>query len=73
MLTAISRYGARVLDTTEEIAAACKGRGEFIQGPDIAQFEDRFAERLGQRHAIAASYGRMAFYYILQALDLPRG
>ncbi len=73
MLTAISRYGARVLDTTEEIAAGCKARGEFIQGPAIAKFEETFAERLGQRHAIAASYGRMAFYYILKALDLPRG
>ena len=73
MLTAISRYGARVLDNTEEIVAGCKARGEFIQGPDIARFEEAFAERLGQRHAIAASYGRMAFYYILKALDLPPG
>ncbi|MEP7307714.1 MAG: aminotransferase class I/II-fold pyridoxal phosphate-dependent enzyme [Acidobacteriota bacterium] len=73
MLTAISRYGARVLDNTEELAAGCKARGEFIQGPDIARFEEAFAERLGQRHAIAASYGRMAFYYILKALDLPSG
>jgi perosamine synthetase len=73
MLTAISRYGARVLDNTEEIAAGCKARGEFIQGPDIEKFEARFAGRLGQRHAISASYGRMAFYYILKALDLPAG
>jgi len=73
MLTAISRYGARVLDNTEQIAADCKARGEFIQGPAIAAFEQRFAERLGQRHAIAASYGRMAFYYVLKALDLPPG
>jgi dTDP-4-amino-4,6-dideoxygalactose transaminase len=73
MLTAISRYGARVLETTEEIAAGCKARGEFIQGPEIAKFERVFAERLGQRHGIAASYGRMAFYYVLKALDLPAG
>jgi dTDP-4-amino-4,6-dideoxygalactose transaminase len=73
MLTAISRYGARVLDNTEELAAGCKARGEFIQGPDIARFEQRFAERLGSGQAISASYGRMAFYYTLQALDLPAG
>jgi dTDP-4-amino-4,6-dideoxygalactose transaminase len=73
MLTAISRYGARVLDNTEQIAADLKARGLFIQGPDIARFERRFAERLGARHAISASYGRMAFYYILKALDLPAG
>jgi dTDP-4-amino-4,6-dideoxygalactose transaminase len=75
MLTAISRYGARVLPNTEDIVAGCKARGEFIQGPDIARFEAAFARRAGlpEAHAIAASYGRMAFYYILRALDLPPG
>src|SRR5438874_8807853 len=75
MLTAISRYGARVLPNTEQIVADCKARGEFIQGPDIARFEAAFAKRLrvDASHAIAASYGRMAFYYILKALDLPPG
>src|SRR5713101_2552034 len=75
MLTAISRYGARVLNTTEDIVAGCKARGEFIQGPQIAQFEAAFARRAGYQasQAIAASYGRMAFYYILRALDIPEG
>src|SRR6059036_3666595 len=75
MLTAISRYGARVLPNTEQLIAACKARGEFIQGPQIAEFEAAFAQRAGMdpRHAIVASYGRMAFYYILKALDLPPG
>ena len=75
MLTAISRYGARVLDNTEEIAAGCKARGEFIEGPHIAQFEAAFARRHGMepQHAITASYGRMAFHYILKAFDFPPG
>ena len=75
MLTAISRYGARVHPDTEDIVAGCKARGEFIQGPHIARFEAAFARRAGlpPAHAIAASYGRMAFTYILQALDLPPG
>jgi perosamine synthetase len=73
MLTAISRYGARVHPTTGQIVAACRERGEFIQGPQIAAFEQAFAARLGVRHAIAASYGRMAFYFILRALQLPPG
>jgi perosamine synthetase len=71
MLTAISRYGARVLPDTEDIVEGCKARGEFIKGPQIAEFEEAFARRLGTGHAIAASYGRMAFYYALKALDLP--
>ena len=73
MLTAISRYGARVLPNTEQLVAGCKARGEFIQGPDISRFEQRFAARVGSSHAIAASYGRMAFYYILKALELSPG
>ena len=73
MLTAISRYGARVLPNTEELVAACKVRGEFIQGAQIAEFEDAFARRAGGGIAVTAAYGRMAFYYMLKALDLPRG
>jgi len=75
MLTAISRYGARVLPETEEIVAACRARGEFIQGPQIAEFEAAFARRHGldPPSAVAAAYGRMAFYYLLKALDLPPG
>ena len=38
MRAAISRYGARVLPNTEEIVEACKARGEFVQGPQIAEF-----------------------------------
>jgi perosamine synthetase len=73
MLTAISRYGARVFPETEALVASCKARGEFIQGPQIAEFESAFAERAGSGTAIAAAYGRIAFHYILKALDLPPG
>jgi perosamine synthetase len=73
MRTAISRYGARVLPETEQIVARLKSRGEFIQGPHIAEFERAFEARLGRGTAITAAYGRIAFYYILKALDLPAG
>ncbi len=73
MLTAISRYGARVLPDTEALIAACKGRGELIQGPQIAEFEHAFEQRAGSGTAISAAYGRIAFYYMLKALDLPAG
>jgi dTDP-4-amino-4,6-dideoxygalactose transaminase len=75
MLSAISRYGARVLPQTEDIVAGCKARGELIQGPQIREFEAAFARRAGMDAAcaVAASYGRMAFYYILKALELPAG
>src|SRR5262245_6729451 len=73
MHSAISRYGARVLPDTEQIAQACKARGEYIQGPQIAEFERAFERRAGRGTAVAAAYGRVAFYYLLKALDLPPG
>jgi dTDP-4-amino-4,6-dideoxygalactose transaminase len=73
MRAAISRYGARVFPETEDIVARCKARGEFIQGPQIAEFEHAFARYVGAGTAVSAAYGRMAFYYLLKALDLPAG
>src|SRR3954469_8669632 len=73
MLTAISRYGARVLPNTEQLIAGCRARGGFVQGPQIAEFEYAFEQRAGHGPAIAAAYGRIAFYYMLKALDLPPG
>jgi len=74
MLTAIPRYGARVLPNTMQTIAAVEARKQFIEGPHIAQFERAFAERLGPDvRAASTSYGRMAFYYILKALDLKPG
>lgn len=73
MLSAISRYGARVLPRTEQIIAGCKARGELIQGPHITEFEEAFARRAGGGTAVTAAYGRAAFYYLLEALDLPTG
>src|SRR5207302_2542700 len=38
-----------------------------------AEYEGRFAEYHQMDHAVTASFGRMACYYILRALDLPAG
>lgn len=74
MLKAISRYGPRVIPNTMQIIGDLQKRGQFVEGPHVAQFEQAFAARLGPGlHASSASYGRMAFYYILQAMDFPRG
>src|SRR5215472_2756065 len=73
MNAAISRYGARVFHETEDIVAGCKARGEFIQGPQIHEFEHALAWYIGGGTAVTAAYGRMAFFYILKAIDLPAG
>ena len=73
MLRAVSRYGARVIPNTQETIAAMEARGLLVEGPHIAEFERAFARRLGMPGATTTSFGRMAFYYLLQALALPRG
>ena len=47
-------------------------RGELAEGPQLADVTAAFSARLGGVSAITASYGRMAFYYILKALRCPR-
>ena len=73
MLTAICRYGPRVLPGTAEIVARCRQRGELIQGPSIRPFERAIAARLGVDDAVTTSYGRIAYYYLIKALGLPPG
>ena len=73
MVTAVSRYGARVLPDTQQLIARCKGRGQLVQGAAIEEFERAFGERAGSGQAISTSFGRTAFYHMLEALDLPAG
>jgi len=73
MLTAVSRYGARVLPNTQQIIAECRRHGQLVRGPHLEQFEEAFAKQLGRGRAISASYGRMAFLYILKAFQFPPG
>jgi len=73
VLSAIPRYGARIVPNTMQTIEAVQARGQLVEGPHVAEFERAFAERVGARHAVTASYGRMAFWYLLKALDLPQG
>src|SRR6476620_2498567 len=73
MMRAIARYGVRTIPGDEKEIVAAFRRGEAIEGPMIKEFETRFAQFHRREHAISASFGRMAFYYILRALELPPG
>lgn len=72
-LRTIPRYGVRSVPGDEKEIVAAFRRGEAVTGPAVSEFEERFAAYHYMDHAIAASYGRMAFYYILRALNLPAG
>src|SRR5678815_3414855 len=73
MLTAVCRYGPRTIRETDAIVAHCRRRGRLIEGPDIARFERALADRIGAADAVTTSYGRMAFYYILEAFGFAPG
>src|SRR5207302_10106615 len=72
MIRTIARYGARHVPGSMLPALKAVVRGKGLRGSSIQEFEQQFAGYHGMQHAISASYGRMAFYYILKALDLPR-
>lgn len=72
-LRTIARYGVRSVPGDEREVVAAFRRGEAVEGPAVAEFESRFAAYHYMDHAVAAPFGRMAFYYILRALDLPAG
>ena len=73
MMRTIARYGVRSVPGDEKEIIAAFRRGEAINGPAIAEYEGRFAEYHQADYTTATSFGRMACYYILRALDLPAG
>src|SRR5690349_7755196 len=70
-MRAIARYGIRTIPGDEQEIVAAFRRGEAVQGPALAEFEERFAGFHASDNAVTASFGRMAFFYILRALELP--
>src|SRR3954469_24102614 len=72
---AIGRFGTRMVPERAQIISECKAKGQLVQGPHLAAFEEEFARFLGGGHvrAVSTEYGRMALYFILKALDLPAG
>ena len=73
MLTAISQVRSTRDPEHDPDHRRARSAGQLVEGPHIEAFETAFAARLGGVRAISTSYGRMAFYYILKALDLPPG
>jgi len=72
---AIGRFGTRMVPERAQIISECRQKGQLVQGPHIAAFEEEFARFLGGGHvrAVSTEYGRMGLYFILKALDLPAG
>ena len=69
----IARYGVRSAPGDEQVVVAAFRRGEAVSGPAVEEFEAEFAKFHRVEYATATSFGRMAFHYILRALNLPAG
>ena len=69
----IARYGVRSAPGDEKIVSGAFRRGEAVSGPAIEEFETEFAKFHRMEYATATSFGRIAFHYILRALNLPPG
>ncbi len=48
-------------------------QGSLVQGPAIAGYEQEFARRVGVRHAVSFSSGRLALYGLLRTLGISTG
>lgn len=69
----IARYGVRSAPGDEKVVIAAFRRGEAVSGPAVEEFEKEFAKYHRMEYATATSFGRVAFHYILRALNLPAG
>jgi perosamine synthetase len=52
---------------------ALAGRMPLVEGPDIAEYENRFAAITGSRYAFSFASGRMGLHVILEALGIGPG
>ncbi|PWT91003.1 MAG: hypothetical protein C5B54_06185 [Acidobacteria bacterium] len=71
MFRTIARYGARHVPGSSGALFKLLFGPQIVEGPAIREFEQKFAQYHEVPHAISASYGRMAFYYILKAFEFP--
>ena len=55
-----------------EAVKAVLESGMLVQGKVVKQFEEKFAEYIGVKHALAVSNGTVALDVALKALDIGR-
>jgi UDP-4-amino-4,6-dideoxy-N-acetyl-beta-L-altrosamine transaminase len=67
-------YGRQSIDAADIAAVTAVLRGEFLTtGPNVTEFETRFAEYVGVRHAVAVNSATAALHLAAAAAGLGRG
>ncbi len=65
----MAAHGAAYLGAMAEALAG----GQALQGPEVAAFEERLAERCGREHAVAVGSGTDALFFALAAHGIGAG
>src|ERR1043165_9689882 len=63
------RLGRAIADAIARVTAHC----QFIQGPEVAEFEARLAEFCGARYAVGCASGTDALMLVLMAQGIGPG
>ena len=67
-------YGRQSVDDDDIAAVVAVLKGDWLtQGPQVAEFEDAFAARVGARHAVAFANGTAALHGACAAAELGPG
>jgi len=69
---ATSQY-QQLADEIEKNICAVMAQGHYIMGPQVKEFEARFADYLGSKHVISCNSGTDALHLALRALDIGSG
>lgn len=67
------RHVAEFRDAVDARLAAVQDRAHFVLGPEVEEFERRFAAYLGVRHCISVANGTQAMEVALRALEFGSG
>ncbi len=72
-LQSFDRHVALFRDAVDKRLKAVLDRAHFILGPEVDEFERRFADYIGSRHCLAVASGTQAMELALRALDTDEG
>lgn len=68
-----ARHVAEFRDAVDARLAAVQNRAHFILGPEVEEFERRFADYIGTRHCLSVANGTQAMELALRALESEEG
>ncbi len=69
----LSAQNAQLKDQLEQAISAVLNQGQFILGPEVREFEGKFADYCGTRYAVGVGNGTDAIILTLKALGIGPG